>query len=136
MWLFIFNDGTISPNSEGNVAYADSDICERGVGVQGLHLFVKKGGGIFTIWVSIFQRGGGRIPLIFPLDQRMCWAWMNRLPALMQTFPDPPVVTVQHLSPALEHWVSSVHVGSEPFNPVAGTVSGHSTDKNMYSDIQ
>lgn len=60
MWLFIFNDGTISPNSEGNVAYANLDICERGVGVQGIHLFVKKKKGEESLQYEFqFSKGEG-----------------------------------------------------------------------------
>ena len=56
--------------------------------------------------------------------------YLSSLPALIQTIPDPPVVTVQHLSPATVHWESFVQVTKAPLLPVAGTVSGHSTIQN------
>ena len=56
--------------------------------------------------------------------------YLSFLPALIQTIPDPPVVTVQHLSPDTVHWESFVQVTKAPLLPVAGTVSGHSIIQN------
>ena len=64
------------------------------------------------------------------IDLTQVLIYLSSLPALIQTIPDPPVVTVQHLSPDTVHWESFVQVTKAPLLPEAGTVSGHSTIQN------